>query len=97
MSRVQPLQNKGQLLEEEKNKLHDIGQRTKEPYHGIKILTECIFSVAVLFLCNASEFPIPKLSVLDKGPSGLKVLAIVINAKVRKAFDCSGEKNLGSC
>ena len=34
--------------------------------------------------------------MLDKGPSGLKVLAIVINAKVNKAFDCSGDKNLGS-
>ena len=31
---------------------------------------------------------------LDKGPSGLKVLALT-NANLRKAFDCSEDKNLG--
>ena len=32
--------------------------------------------------------------VLDTESLDLKVLAIVINSKVRRAFDCSGDKKL---
>ena len=33
--------------------------------------------------------------MLDKDPHGLKVLAINVNVKVRRAFNCSRDENLG--
>ena len=33
--------------------------------------------------------------MLDKGPHGSKVLAINVNVKVTRAFNCSRDENLG--
>ena len=35
--------------------------------------------------------------MLDKDPSGLKVLAITINSKVKQAFECIREHASSSC